>query len=169
MNKKKFICAALVVIALSIVFLPAAHASTVKNAYTPNTDMKIFNTFAVNIEPNADISIVYIDNSLSSDPASFIEQTTASIDSSIQYVGDPTIVPQTCPIDTLTMSDPISLRASIFNVTIFNFDYSIGGSVGQVTAIRFEVSKEDHKMIAISAFSEQDVTLLLAVVSKFGN
>lgn len=154
MNRKMFIGVALVVIALSITFLPAAHAATVESAPSvSDTDMQIFNTFIVEIEPDSDASIIYTDSSLGSGSA--LREQTLGLESSSALRRHPSVVPiRTNEIDSLTMSDPVSMYASVFNVTVFNFDYSAGSSNGRVTALRFEVSKEDHRMVAISVVSE---------------
>lgn len=160
MNRKMFIVVALVVIALSTVFSPVAHAAIYESAHIPNTSMQIFNTFTVDIEPDSDRSIIYTDSSISFDSTLLSEQTMGLESSSGQYVKDLSIDPiEANKINSLTMSDPVSIYASVFNVTIFNFDYSAGSSNGRVTALRFEVSKEDHRMVAISVVGGQDVIL----------
>ncbi|NWG11197.1 hypothetical protein HXY33_05555 [Candidatus Bathyarchaeota archaeon] len=156
MHRKMFIGVALIVVALSIPFLPAAHAATEDG--TPSisdTDMQIFNTFIVEIEPDSDASIIYTDSNLGSGSALLSEQILGLESLSAQYVDDPPVVPiESNEIDSLTMPDPVSMYASVFNVTVFNFDYSAGSSNGRVTSLRFEVNKEDHRMVAISVVSE---------------
>lgn len=159
MNRKICIGIALLIICLSIPFLPAAHATTEEHIQ-PQTEMQIFNIFTVEVEPNSDESIIYTEQ-LRLDSALPSEQILCFEDLSIQYIDNPSIVPiELNEIDSLTMSNPISMYVSVFNVTIFNFDYSTGSSNGRITSLRFEVNKEDHRMVAISVVGERGEPVL---------
>lgn len=155
MNRKMFIGVVLVGLLFSFVYLPVVHAITVEsNDSVSDINMQIFNVFTVDIESNTGASIIYTDSALSLNSALLIDQQSGLDESSLQYIEELPIVPiETYQVDSLTMSDPVSICASMFNVTIFNFDYSVGGANGRVTALRFDVDKEDHRMVAISVVS----------------
>ncbi|MEM2514555.1 MAG: hypothetical protein QXU81_09635 [Candidatus Bathyarchaeia archaeon] len=155
MNRKMFKGITLLVLLLSFVYFPIAQATVENNSSISEIKMQIFNIFTINIESNSSASIVHADSGLNLNSALLSDHTKSLDEPPLQYVKElPTVPIETYQMDSLTMSDPINICTSVFNVTIFNFVYSYKGASGRVTALKFEINKEDHRMIAISVISE---------------
>jgi hypothetical protein len=154
MNRKMFICIALVGLLLSFVYLPVVHA-TGSIPSVSDINMQIFNVFTVDIEPNAGASITFTNCAPNLESMLPISQPMGLDETSLQIIEEPpSLLIETYQIDSVTMSNHTSIYASVFNVTIFDINYSYCGHGGRVMAVKFEVSEADHRMFAISAISD---------------